>query len=262
EGSLGAPPRDNSSRSSGERALKKSVSMDETGIRTRVSTVMHCGVSLLTITLFAWSALWAAKAPPLTLRVDAGRLSLTADRVLLSRILSDLGRLGHVSILVESGLRPQLARAEVTLSLDKVPVEQGLRRLLRESDLVLVYAGTDLLEVRVYADRGSAQLSNNAMTRWTAGASARVGLTKATASARGDSGEVDVQDMPAPRRDEAAVLDDALAALLSEQQPDALGKALDTLLEFASVPLEPLIQFAMSDREAEYRTQVLELLNA
>src|SRR5262249_14739450 len=161
------------------------VSMDETGIRTRASTVMRCGVSLLAITLFAWSPLWAAEAPPLTLRVDAGRLSLTADRVPLSRILSELGRLGHVSILVESGLRPQLARSEVTLSLDKVPVEQGLRRLLRESAHVFVYAGTDLLEVRVYADRGSAQLSNTAMTRWTAGASAPVRPEKARASARG-----------------------------------------------------------------------------
>jgi hypothetical protein len=102
--------------------------------------------------LLAGGARDAAGADPaLVVQVDGGRLTLHASGVALRSVLRAVAGAGNLTLVLDAPLEE-----EVTIALDDVPLDEGVRRLLGSRDHVLVYAATTLTLVRVETPRGTA----------------------------------------------------------------------------------------------------------
>ena len=75
-------------------------------------------------------------ASRLSMRVEHGRLTCDIRNVTLSEVLDTLGRQTRVAFTLGDGIEPPL----VSLQLADVPVEEGVRQLLRAYDVFLYYA--------------------------------------------------------------------------------------------------------------------------
>jgi hypothetical protein len=100
--------------------------------------------------LLVFPALAAAEESELAVRYEAGRLSVSARAAPLEDVLAKVATASGVRIEMESA--PGVASGEtVTLTVEDVSLEDGLRRLLGNQAFVLVYSPAGLAEVRVYA---------------------------------------------------------------------------------------------------------------
>jgi hypothetical protein len=78
-----------------------------------------------------------------------GRVTLSARDASLREILTEFGRASGIEVHLERGLS---ADESTTIAFERMAAEEGLRRLLRARNFVLVYSGTALAEVRAYRD--------------------------------------------------------------------------------------------------------------
>src|SRR5262245_35132818 len=95
-------------------------------------------------------------APPrVSVTVREGRVTVSAQDAPLREVLTDFSRASGVQIYLEASVA---ADEPTTIAFDSVPTEEGLRRLLRAKNFLLVYAAGGLAEVRIYTDgRGEFQ---------------------------------------------------------------------------------------------------------
>ncbi len=193
---------------------------------------------------------WAADRQPLEVSAKGAQLSVNARDVPVKQVLASIGNASGIHILVESTVDVELASELTSIEFSDVPVEDGLKRLLRERNVMFVYEPSGLIEVRVYAHGppGAAPVARDRMERLT---STRQPAPAARA----------LPDATPDEPDDAAVLDKALATLRGGKERAALEEALDTLQGLEKVPFEPLLAFVASNSDAELRARALDMLS-
>jgi hypothetical protein len=229
----------------------------------------HRAALLLSAVLLCAAPVAAQDRAPLSVRVDGDRLSVSAREASLPDVLAEVSKVSGVAIAVDEGLAADIAQDQVTVALDAVPLEEAMRRILGGRDALYLYSATGLAEVRVYgAVPGSARgRPSSGRTPATSGrpmktpaptddaALERLEQARRAALAR--------QGPPAPSKpDEEMSVERAIQALGSERNTEVLERALETLADQESVPVQPLVDFVRQrGRDAELRVQALEMLD-
>jgi hypothetical protein len=234
--------------------------------------------AVLLILLAGQASIPAQGAPRAAVTLKADRLSVNAREAPLRQILAELSRLSGIQVYLETTLERQIAREATTVVFESLTIEEGLRRLLRAKNFILVYSPSGLAEVRVYGE-GRGEFRRLAVETKRPPARARTvqKTDRPPAGAAGElaqlirlRGEALGNPDPAERSgaldelggsgDQKLVLETALEVLERERDPEVLKSALDLLADQESVPLEPLLRLAAS-RESALRIQALELLS-
>src|SRR5262245_3984948 len=99
----------------------------------------------------SWAPLACAVEAPPEVTVKNARLSVTARGASLKTILEMIGRAGGITVVVDPSVEHELGEDRTMLVLAEVPLEEGLRRLVRPRNVVFVYSPMGLAEVKVYA---------------------------------------------------------------------------------------------------------------
>ena len=203
-------------------------------------------VVLLLVTL--GSTARADEAPRLEVALADGRLSGDAAEAPLQSILDRIGELSGARVRFGDG-DASSAGEPITIAFDRLPLEDGLRRLLKGKDFVLAYARSRLEEARVYSttplnapsapDAGVARLRGEALTNPDPQARLRA-LEGLAANA-----------------DQRAALDAVVDVLEREANPGLLERALDIVRGERSVPLGPIVKLAVANPAPAVRTKAL-----
>jgi hypothetical protein len=234
--------------------------------------------------LLVLPALAAAEESELAVRYEAGRLSVSARAAPLEDVLAEVATASGVRIEMESAPLP--SGETVTLTVEGISLEDGLRRILGKQGFVLFYSPAGLAEVRVY--RGpSAGAARDADPDIEVGESvprelppAAVGRRRArrnVAAAPENPAELarlraEALSGPDPAsratafitlstsRDRALARETALTALRAEREETVLQSALTLLLRQGAVPVDAVLPLARRDRAAGVRLLALQLL--
>src|SRR5438874_2153249 len=189
------------------------------------------GLGLLLAALgAATTATRAAGAAHLSVELSNGLLSLDAEDVPLQAILDEIGRVSGVPIHV-SDADASPGDTLTTLLLERVRVDEAVRRLLMGRSFVLVYATGALREARVY---------------------------EAPPSASARTPEPEGADVARLR---GAALDAVVEVLGRESNPGLLERALDIVGSERALPLEPVLRLAASNPEPRVRIKALTRLS-
>ena len=193
-------------------------------------------------------------AKPLHVTLQDGRLSVHAEAVPCSEILSRIIRLTDIAVDLGTAVPASLSAEPVTIAFFEVTLDEALRRLLPGRNLVFVYGDAGLARVHLYGDRGPA---DGAAMDEPGGVSGLVKQALGDADAR--------QRLSALERlsggaDAGALRDTALAILERERDARVLDGALDVLAELESLPLDPLIRFLHTSRDTALRLRALAVL--
>lgn len=208
-----------------------------------------------------------AAAAEVRARLEDGRLTVRAEAVPLSAVLDAVVRDTGMVIEGRDSLDPRVAARPTTVRFEGLRVEEVFRRMLPESDFLLVES-PDGLEVTIYP-RGTRPppppvRSPTALRRpppRARDASDDPAVLRATA----------LGDPDPARRAEAlhrlslfasgdVVRETVLEVLERERDRDVLDGALDLLRQQDAVPLDRLIAFAGREAEPDLRVRALELL--
>ena len=218
-------------------------------------TIGLAGFGLLLAALgAATTATRAAGAADLSVELSNGLLSLHAEDVPLQAIFDEIGRVSGVPIHV-SDADASPGDTLTTLLLERVRVDEAVRRLLMGRSFVLVYATGALREARVY----EAPPSASARTPEPEGAD--VARLRGAALADPDPRERAraLEDLAA-NLDQRAALDAVVEVLGRESNPGLLERALDIVGSERALPLEPVLRMA-SNPEPRVRIKALTRLS-
>ncbi len=175
-------------------------------------------------------------------------------------MLEQISRSTGVAIAVDPSLHAELGAETVTAALAAgASLEEALRRLLPQHSLVALYEHDRLIEVRVYgagAVGTGAGTATSRLSRRPNDPAPRVDQAVELDSHRG------TRRADAERSDAEAELsvDGAIKALQAEGDTENVARALDVFRDTEAAPLEPLLELAGSDRDADLRSQVFEVL--
>jgi HEAT repeats len=206
-----------------------------------------------------------APPPSVLVTTEDGRVSLDVREAPLRRVLDEIGDRTGVRVRLDDAGQAKIADEIVTIQMESVPVETALRRLLRDKDLVLVYAPNRLAEAHVYgrstgrpaaepppaASVGSGPAAA-AESRDTLARLREQALTNTDVNARAQALEG-----LAAQPDQRAVRDVVLEVLDRESDPRLLQRALDIVGPDRTIPLEPLVKLAASSPAPEVRIKAL-----
>ena len=226
---------------------------------------------LLALIVLVGVPAFALADPRVTVSVDGGLLSLAAEEAPLDRILIEIGRSSRLEIKLESGLASQFAKETTSVQFRDLTVEDGLRRLLQKRSMILIYDASGLTEVRIY-EQGSGGFQSLTSAR-----PAGIPFARRVPPEGGVRALRDRERPTAPEKsavdalsskleelsnqgDERAAAQVAFDVLERERDPELLETALGGLVGLTSVPVEPLLRFAASQRDPDLRVQALELL--
>jgi hypothetical protein len=214
----------------------------------------------------------------LSVTVKGGQLSVDADGVPLTKVLHEIARQARITVYFEKGGKPQSSDPEVRTKFDAMPLEDGLRRLLRDRNFVLVQSAAGLAEVWVYDREGTQEFARLGRNQRAAERAARRpvdGERRPRAEpepvnsaellqqirAGGDPEErAEALEELAATADDAIVRDTAVEVLERESHQRLLDAALESLAGLETVPVDPLLAFLGRQRPAELRSRAIELL--
>ena len=216
-----------------------------------------------------------------------GRVTLSARDVSLREVLTEFGRASGIEMHLEASVT---ADESTTIAFDRMPPEEGLRRLLRAKNFVFVYSGSSLAEVRTYTEAGgippsadgceaaSIRRRARALGRAGADAPARDRAIRVRDAERREAFRLRAQALGDPDPDErAAGLDGAGREATTSSLPCETAtqmcwrsSASPTCCRARSgcsprvdpVPIEPLLAFVNANRvpDTAVRIQALELM--
>jgi len=219
----------------------------------------YCALALLAV-LIAASPAGSKEVGGPTVILQEGRLSVSAVNAPLNQILAEISRLSGIRISLDGQIAPG---ETVTVAFDALPLDEGLGRLLRGKNYVLVYSPSGLAEMGVYAE-GSADSrpvapagplrSPKARARAKGDRPQKVGEKDPAELARAQTEALEHRD-PLKRiaaldklalaRDKALSLETGLKVLASESEPRVLEAAMDLLIRSREpVALDPILKMA------------------
>ena len=237
------------------------------------------GLALLVFAAGGARPVQSLDMPNLDVRSLGGRLSVHARAVPLQRILTQISRVSGVRIRLDAAGSPRRERALITIDFEALNLADGLRLLLKQENLILLYSGSGLEEARVYgpADGGSRQptaqafafpsvLDVNRMARLETAREAenddRVARLRMDALGHPDSRQRSrALEALAANTDQQTALDTVREVLERESDSAVLGRALDIAREQEGLPLDPLLKLALNGREPTVRIKALTRLS-
>jgi hypothetical protein len=227
------------------------------------------GIVLLLFALASAIAVEAVEASNPSVAIADGRLSVAAQDVPLSSLLDAIGGLSGIRIELDAAARLQCRAELTTVTFTSVPIEHALRRLLRGKDVV-VRSGRDVVAVRVYASRGDHRPPD----------------ARGAPGGRHIAGGMDVEDLsrvkrlhadaighPDPQKrssalgrlaataDPSVVMETIVEVLERESNAQVLERALDIARDQEALPVEPLLNFAMSAGLESVRIKAIKRLS-
>lgn len=205
---------------------------------------------------------------PVALTIADGRLSLDAHDASLQGILDEIGDRTGLRVRMDDTGEAQVAGETVTMTLDSVPVEDALRRLLRGKDFVLVYSPSRLSEARVYGRSPERPGSEPAPAASVPSAPAGVPenrqavaqLRNQALSSPDPAARAQALEGLAANADQRAVRDTLIEVLEHETNPGLLQRALDIVGADRTMPLEPVLKLAVGNPAPEVRIKALTAL--
>jgi hypothetical protein len=216
-----------------------------------------------------------ATEPRLSVTLRSGVLSVETRAAPLVQVLLEVGRVGGVRVYIDKGVEASLQHDSVTATFDGVTVEEGLRRMLRGKNCILVYARTGLVEARVYSDdvRRSAlltppredALSPAPKTLSTGGDADTVPgdpAHLAVDAVSGGSAEVRIHALEeiSAINDDAFVRSTMVAVLSRDDDPQVLATALEVLGQLENPPVEPVLDLLKRAHDVGARIVALDYL--
>jgi len=197
----------------------------------------------------------ADEAPRLEVALSDGRLSVDAAEVPLQSVLDRIGELSGARVRFGDGDASN-AREPITIAFAGLPLEDGLRRLLKGKDFVLAYARSRLEEARVYSTAPAA--SAGAAVHAPAAPDADVARLRGEALTNPDpQARLRALEGLAANADQRAALDAVVDVLEREANPGLLERALDIVRGESSVPLGPIVKLAIGNPAPAVRTKAL-----
>jgi len=236
-------------------------------VATIAGVLLVLGLSALT----GFPSTAASSQPaPIILFAD-GKLSLTAGAVSVTELIAEIHRATGIPIIADVSVEGELARAVITISLSGVSLETALQRIVGSTQLVLLYSGTALEEVRLYQAGGAPALGTADPARRSS-----PGHNEPTRVKKGSPPSVGTEALPAkPKRatrpdpipasggePEPGVIADAAEVLGRSQDRRLLEQALATLAEGRDVPSDAILRFAESSHDPDLKGEALEVLAA
>jgi len=211
------------------------------------------GAGLHVLVVLAW-LVPAEGAPPFTVTADRAQLSVTARSAPLDQILVEIGRQSGVEIKIESGLEDSVTKETTTVEFSGLSIEEGLGRLLRQKNMILLYDPAGLSEVRIYVNgTGAFQTVKAQGTQaMTPGRREPERPNLAELAAR--------LDAMAAAGDEEGTVRAAVEVLERERDPETRETALSALGGLESVPVDPLLRVAETEGDPDLKIQALQLL--
>jgi len=218
--------------------------------------------------LLGWGAVAAQEEQAhVSASMREGRVTLSAHEASLRDVLAEFGRVSGIAIHVDSSIT---ADETTSVDLERVPPEDGLRRLLRAKNFVFVYSDGTLAEVRAFTrageSRGPGDGGEGRIPDGSAPSDAeRREALRLRARALGDANpneRVASLHELAAGDDEQLAVDTATRVLETERVADVLRSALSVLASADKVPLEPVLAFVSGNRvrDPEVRIQAMELM--
>jgi len=208
----------------------------------------------------------APAEPGVAISGDGARLSVSVRSVPLQEVLGEISHLTGIEFAMEVAPSVHHAGDPFTVSFEALAIEDGLRRLLRHWNFVLVYSPTRLTEVRIYGDRtGGATNRSPAAVEAAPDADALVtadetGVARLRREALNNPDSAERAAALDGLLGSGQALDTALDVLEREYEGEAVTSALELLAGYESIPLEPIFSLATS-KEPRIRIQALELLH-
>lgn len=213
-------------------------------------------------------------APTFLLSIRDNALSAKIENAPLGEVLKELARQAHLEVY----LRGSSAEEKVSARFDNLPLEEGIKRLLKGKDYTLTYdrtmpASSRVAEIRVISN-GSGPITK------ISDEAASVPTAKDPTGERPKSlEEKSIEELvrealqaPDPaartaalkalvgREEEAKTLPTAVSAL-RDQDPQVRGAALEVLQGInATTATEPLVEMALKDASPQLRLEALEEL--
>jgi hypothetical protein len=215
------------------------------------------------------------------LRVTQGPrgLSVVARATPFSDLLREISRVTGIAVYLEAALDPAAVRAPVDVTFTDVPVDEALKRVLRNKSFVVGYRGNRIDQVKIFdigtgpfnrltplPDRGTAARLRSRFPDPAAAAAGPADPDLATLETTALSHSDPAERLRAVSEltgvdDEARAAEVALAVLERDPDPDVLEEALNVLEFQDTVPVDRVLRFASSgDRPARLRLQALEML--
>jgi hypothetical protein len=195
--------------------------------------------------------------------VDASPAGLTvfAEDVPLRSILDEIGRATGVRIRVDGG-----DQENVTIAFEDLPVEEGLRRLLRGKDFFMMSAPRGAIEAAHVYRRGAPPPAG---ARVSAGAGAAVSQPRQdVASIRSEAianpssrRRLRALERLAANADADAAMGTVVEVLERESNPQLLERALDIAGQDPSTPLDVIVNLARRNPDAQVRIKALDHLS-
>jgi hypothetical protein len=217
-----------------------------------------------------------AASPPVSVTLDAGQLSVTAEAAPAGAVLSAIAEASGVAVHVDPGVRPEALAHPVSVRLVRQDVERALAQVLDPAHYVFLYSPAGLAEVRVYSwtpggPRPTSSVRPAPATADADGAEAddkekeaeraeAVRWSRESLAAADPEARVDALERLSDVGDPALITRTAIDVLGQEQHAEVLDAALDLLADQESPVVEPLLQFAGTTPNRELRVRALEIL--
>jgi hypothetical protein len=199
--------------------------------------------------------------------VREGRLSIRAENESLVALLSAVARHASLSITVA----PELDADRVSIAFADMPIDEGLRRILREYDAFFYHSGALGTPAEVPAEAETHRLTAPPLTVWVFPRGSGRGLAPLSASAWVNDADLEAHlTAPNPgtrvraiealierRGDEAT---SAVLMMLADDDDSVRARTLE--LAFGGgleVPSDRVFDLALNDRSAVVRLQALQI---
>jgi hypothetical protein len=220
-----------------------------------------CGMVLL----LALGSAWAEEAPPFFLSVKDNTLSAKIENAPLGEILRELAHQAQLEVY----LGGSIAEEQISTQFDNLPLEDGIKRLLKGKNYTLTYARTAaaprVAEIRVISNGSGpiSKLSGEVVSAPPAGETEPQSpeekslekLTQEVLQAPAPAARIAALEALGERGQEEKIVSTVTSAL-RDQDPGVRGTALELAQRGMPVPLGALHEMARQDPSRELRAQV------
>jgi len=183
------------------------------------------------------------------------RLTVRVNAIPLRTVLEAVGRHTGVGLTFEGSLDET-----IVASFDALPLDEGMKRLLRRKNYVLLYAASGSGRPRLILTKVSVFGEGRLEERRSGEDPTELGRRQTTLARPGPINPTQVME-PAWARDvEATMQHELLQTLEQEDNGATRAAALRGLEGFTSVPIGPLAAIARNDRDPVIRLGALKLL--
>ncbi|PYN94779.1 MAG: hypothetical protein DMD91_27030 [Candidatus Rokuibacteriota bacterium] len=206
-------------------------------MKVRSLALAGVGGILLQVGLVCSTAHGQIETPGVSIQVSGGRMTAQLKNAPLKDVLAVLARQTGITVVVHP---PAVSGERLTIDVRRLPVEEGVRRILRNTNALFVYSSLTLQAVHVYGQ--------------SVGASQSRPVALPTPAASGKAMDTDRTADEMAAADATAALLDARITSLRKRAATTLGDTYD------ASAIGPLAQALSQDDDATVRLSVVKAM--